>query len=83
MADVYLIYTKPGCTYCEQAKAILNSKSIPYRVENLDTWEKQVDFMAKVRPWRTFPAIFTLNEDGSPKSFLGGYTNLQQALAGG
>jgi glutaredoxin 3 len=32
MQDEFVIYSGAGCTYCEQAKKLLDSKELPYSV---------------------------------------------------
>lgn len=51
------IYTKSYCPYCQRAKALLNSLSIPYTeidVENNDTLRQEI--IAKYN-WQTVPLI--------------------------
>jgi glutaredoxin 3 len=83
MSD-YTIYSKPGCTYCEQAKSLLASKNLSYTELILDVGQvkdpaKQYYTVAqlkeKVPEARTVPQIF------KGTTLIGGYDSLKQRLA--
>lgn len=83
---MFTVYSKPSCTYCEQSKALLESKSLPYEVVHLDVGQPKVegekyisrdDLLAKIPSARTMPQILN---DGQ---LLGGYRELQQFVGGG
>ena len=58
MADV-VIYTKPGCSYCYAAKALLDRKGVDYTeiVASSDP-EKRQEMMQKSGGRATFPQVF-------------------------
>ena len=77
------IYTQPNCTYCDQAKALMKSKSISYIELILNVGQKQeegktyvpVKHLKDRRPdAKTIPQIF----DG--KHYIGGFKELQNYL---
>lgn len=77
------IYSQPGCTYCEQAKALATSKNIPYQELILNVGQKQVEgktyvpvqhLKDRLPNARTMPQIF----DG--KIHIGGFAELQKYL---
>ena len=77
------IYTQPSCTYCDQAKALMKSKNIPYIELILNVGQEQVEGKTYVpvqhlkdrRPdAKTIPQIF----DG--KHYIGGFKELQNYL---
>lgn len=81
---MYTVYSKPACPYCDQAKALLQSKNIPYEVIHLDvgqpkapaeTYISREDLIAKVPSARTMPQIF------NGENYIGGFTELRQSLA--
>lgn len=77
MSHRYLVYSKPGCPYCDKAKALLDMKGVSWREINLETTEQQASFIDGLQGWRTFPAIFELDTaDGKPIRFVGGFDSL-------
>jgi len=77
------IYSKPSCTFCDQAKALLNSKGIEFKELILDVGQEQdpsktyvsvASLKDRVPTARTVPQIF--NDD----YHIGGYTELRQFL---
>lgn len=80
---MFTVYSKPACTYCEQAKALLEAKGLPYEVVNLDVGQAKVegqnyisrnDLLAKVPGARTMPQVLN---DGV---VVGGFTELKKLL---
>lgn len=78
-----IIYSQPSCSYCDQAKALLKSKDIPYQELILNVGQKQeagktyvpiTHLKDKVPNARTVPQIF----DG--KHHIGGFQELQKWL---
>lgn len=69
------IYTKPSCTYCMQAKLLLDSKKIPFTEVRIGTDVTRDQFMEKFPDARTVPQITI---DGKN---IGGYTELAKYLA--
>lgn len=80
---MFEIYSKPGCTYCDKAKALLTSLNIPYTERVLDVGqvkESAVDYytvaqlQSLVPNARTVPQIF---KDGE---LIGGFEALKLHL---
>jgi glutaredoxin 3 len=80
---MFTVYSKPACAYCEQSKALLESKGLPFEVVNLDVGQLKVeghtyisrdDLLAKVPGARTMPQIM---KDGE---LVGGFTELKKLL---
>ena len=75
----YIVYSKENCSPCLEAKALLESKAIPFDVKTLG-----VDFglldMYKIAPknHRTFPMISAI-EDGE-EVYVGGNVKLRELL---
>lgn len=75
----YIVYSKENCSACLEAKALLESKGIPFEVKTLG-----VDFglldMYKIAPknHRTFPMISAI-EDGE-EVYVGGNVKLRELL---
>ncbi len=79
----FTIYSKPGCTYCEQAKELLKSKGLQYEELILDvgqlkdpgvTYYTVNQLKEKVPAARTVPQIF---KDGE---HVGGFDALKKMI---
>ena len=68
------IYGKKNCPQCEQAKALLDSKSLGYEYIDLGS---NIEAMqeARAKGWRSVPQIFY-----NGKHIQGGIAELQQIL---
>lgn len=69
----WIIKSKPGCPYCDRAKALLEENGIVYQEQKHETLLEIVAF--KEAGFKTFPQIFC---DGS---LIGGYTELVEHFA--
>jgi glutaredoxin 3 len=70
----FIVWTKPNCPNCDQAKALLKNKGIEYEERNIGTdWTKE-QLLKAVPTARTVPQIFMGEE------YVGGYTDLKQKL---
>jgi glutaredoxin 3 len=70
-----VVYSMNNCGYCEAAKSLLNSKSIPFEEINISSNpEARADLVAKTGH-RTMPQIFIDDK------FIGGYTELKAHLS--
>lgn len=81
-----IIYSQPNCSYCEQAKALLKSKSIPYTELILNLGQKQEEgktyvpiqhLKDKVPKAKSVPQIF------NGKYHIGGFRELQAYIKHG
>jgi glutaredoxin 3 len=77
------IYSKPSCTFCDQAKALLDSRGVEFKELILDVGQEQdpaktyvsvASLKEKVPTARTVPQIF------KGDYHIGGYTELRQFL---
>ena len=71
----YIIYSKEGCPYCNNAKKLLNDKNIAFNEikvtdKNIETIYSQIDKITK--NYRYFPIIIKNNK------FIGGFAELQK-----
>jgi glutaredoxin len=69
-----IVYSKYHCTFCEQAKALLKSKGIPYEERKIGDGYTKEDLLEAVPTARTVPQIFL---DGE---LIGGFNELKQHL---
>ena len=69
-----IVWSKDQCTYCVQAKALLDARGIEYEERNImQDWTRE-QLLAAVPTARTLPQIFLDNE------YVGGFTELRQRL---
>lgn len=69
-----IIWSKYQCPYCDQAKALLNSKGIQFEERKIgDGWTRE-DLLEAVPTARTVPQIFLDDE------LVGGFTELKAKL---
>lgn len=70
-----ILWSKYNCSYCDQAKMLLNQKGIKFEERKIgDGWTKE-DLLEAVPTARTVPQIF-INEE-----YVGGFNELKQKLA--
>ena len=71
---MYTIYSKPSCSYCLQAKQLLEMKQLPFVYKQLGK-DYTLQELLEVSPTaRTFPVILKGEE------FIGGFANLCEYL---
>ena len=69
-----IVWSKYQCPFCDQAKALLNSKGIQFEERKIgDGWTKE-DLLEAVPTARTVPQIFLDDE------LVGGFTELKAKL---
>lgn len=71
-----IVYSKYNCPYCDQAKALLNQKGIPFEERKIGDGYTKEDLLEAVPNARTVPQIFLDDE------LVGGFTELRAKLNG-
>jgi len=71
-----VVWSKYNCTFCEQAKALLDNKGIPYEEKKIGDGYTKEELLEAVPTARTVPQIFL---DGN---LIGGFTELREHLNG-
>ena len=71
-----IVWSKPGCVFCEKAKNLLKNKGIEYEEKNIAQGHKIQDLLEMVPNARTMPQIW-LDEE-----HIGGYFELEKKLDG-
>ena len=69
-----IIWSRDQCTFCEQAKRLLEMKGIEYEVRNISQDWTQAQLLEAVPTARTVPQIF-LDEE-----YVGGFNELRKKL---
>ena len=71
---MYTIYSKPSCSYCLQAKQLLEMEQLPFDYLTLGKHYSLQEFIETFPNARTFPMIV---KDGE---VIGGFNNLVEHL---
>lgn len=74
-----LIYGKPGCKFCEQAKILCFEKGIEFDYKQLDVEYVREDLNKIVPNFQTFPQVFINGDDGFFEH-VGGYSELKKKM---
>ena len=70
-----IVWTKPGCTFCDMAKGLLKQKGIEYEERNIGSgWTKE-QLMEAVPTARSLPQIFLDDK------YIGNYEHLKSHLS--
>ena len=77
---MFVVYGKDGCTFCDKAKALLESKNLQYVYKQLGEDFILEDLLALAKDAKTFPQIFEI--EGNSMTLVGGFTELSQKLSG-
>jgi len=69
-----IVWTKPGCTFCDMAKSLLQQKGIEYEERNIGSgWTKE-QLLEAIPSARSVPQIVLNNE------YIGTYEHLKDFL---
>lgn len=83
----FTVYSKPACTYCDMAKALLKQQGLDYQEIILDvgqpktegtTYISRDELLAKIPTARTMPQI--LKETETSAMYIGGFQELKAHL---
>jgi len=75
-----IVWSKDNCTFCDQAKALLEQRNIAYEEKKIGHGYTREDLLEAVPTARTVPQIFVNN------NHVGGFTELRkyiEEIAGG
>lgn len=75
----YIIYSKPSCGYCLQARDLLEMEQLPFEYKQLGTHYNLDELMTLSPDAKSFPQIFVVDENGN-KELIGGYSELVEHL---
>jgi glutaredoxin 3 len=70
-----IIWSKYHCTFCDQAKKLLEQNKIPYEERKIGDGYTKEELLEAVPNARTVPQIFLDDK------LIGGYTELKQFLS--
>ena len=69
-----IVWSKPMCPYCDQAKNLLSTKGIEYEERNIAEGWKIQDLLEAAPHAKTMPQIWLDDE------YIGGYRELEEKL---
>jgi len=69
-----IVWSKDNCTFCDQAKALLEQRNIEYEEKKIGHGYTREDLLEAVPTARTVPQIFVNN------NHVGGFTELRQYI---
>ena len=69
-----IVWSKYHCPYCDQAKALLKQKGIPFEEKKIGDGYTKEELLEAVPTARTVPQIFLDDK------LIGGFTELKQHL---
>ena len=76
---MYTIYSKQNCSFCLQAKQLLEMEQLPFDYKNLGTHYNLDELMTLAPNAKSFPQIFVVDKNGN-KELVGGYSELVEHL---
>ena len=76
---MYTIYSKPNCSFCMQAKQLLEMEQLPFEYKQLGTHYSLDELMTLAPDTKSFPQIFVVDKNGN-KELVGGYSELVEHL---
>ena len=76
---MYTIYSKPNCSYCLQAKQLLEMEQLPFEYKQLGTHYNLDELMTLAPNAKSFPQIFVVDKNDN-KDLVGGYSELVEHL---
>ena len=69
-----IVWSKDHCTFCDQAKALLEQRNIAYEERKIGAGYTREDLLAAVPTARAVPQIFVNN------NHIGGFTELKKYI---
>ena len=69
-----IVWSKDNCTFCDQAKALLEQRNIAYEERKIGHGYTREDLLEAVPTARTVPQIFVNN------NHVGGFTELRKYI---
>jgi glutaredoxin len=69
-----IVWSKDNCTFCDQAKALLEQRNIAYEEKKIGHGYTREDLLAAVPTAKTVPQIFV------NKNYIGGFTELRRYI---
>jgi glutaredoxin 3 len=81
MADVYVVYGKQNCPFCDRAKRFLESQGVEYQYLQLDVDYTREELLEMAPNARTVPQIWYYDDDNGQDEIpvhIGGFAELEK-----
>jgi len=72
----FIVYSRSGCPFCQEATTLLESAGESYDVISFDDSANLLEDIKKAYDWKTVPMVFKACDDGLIK-FIGGCSDLK------
>jgi glutaredoxin 1 len=82
---MYTVYSKPQCSYCVQAKQLLQSKNLPYVEKIVDVGqvkEEGKEYVTIQELKQLIPTATSVPQILHEDRLIGGFTQLMQYIGG-
>lgn len=77
---MYIVYGKPSCTFCDQAKALLDASNKVYSYIDVSEDKEAFDFLVS-QGHRSVPQVYVrATNENATMSHVGGFTELRSSL---
>lgn len=79
----FTVYSKPNCPFCDQAKALLKQKNLPYTAINIDVGQPKIEgeqYVSRDEVLAKFPGLRTVPHILNGDVTIGGFTELRAYL---
>jgi glutaredoxin 3 len=80
---MFTVYSKPACPFCDQAKALLTQKGLPFQVIMLDVGQPKVEgqqYIQRADLLALFPYARTVPQIIDEREHIGGFAELRKWL---
>ena len=80
MSERFYVYSKPNCSFCNKAIALLSNEDKTFNVFILDVHFTRDELLEKFPNAKTFPQIVV--ENSGHQTYIGGFTQLEKYIDG-
>ena len=80
---MFKIYSRPGCSYCDATKMLLERRRLPYQELILDTGQQRkpdATYYTKAELQQLVPNVKTVPQIFHNDKYIGGYADLTKYL---
>jgi glutaredoxin len=78
--NMYIIYGKDNCPFCERAKALLTQKGLEFSYLVLGEHYDREELLQLAPDAKSVPQIWMIGEDPETTKYIGGYNDLEASF---
>lgn len=81
---MYTVFSKPNCSFCSKAKALLESKNIPFIEVHLDVGQEKVEgtrYISRDDLLKLIPTAYTMPQIMLGEQLVGGFNELASSFS--